>query len=100
MRLDSARHVSLTHSQGDGSGQRRREASPATEAVVRSQHVVELEDVGVEIAASMVGDVDKETAVVVEAEVIGEIVVDVFAAILSPSGFTGQSFNLFLLRLC
>ena len=67
---------------------------------MRSQHVVELEDVDVETVVSVIGDVDKEVAILVEAEVIGEIVVDICTAFLSPSGFTGQSFNLFLLRLC
>ena len=42
----------------------------------------------------------EESAILVEAEVVGEIDVEIFAALLSPSGFTGQSLRLFLLCLC
>ena len=106
--------MSLTHSWGGGSGQEAvpalsdgMRAPPATEADV----VVELETVMVEAIVKADGvveeseipteaDIDEESAIPVEAEVVGEIDVDVFAALLSPSGFTGQSFRLFPLGLC
>ena len=105
--------MSLTHSRGGGSGQEAvpalsdgMRAPPATEADV----VVELEIVGAEVEKLKPGAVDEvdksegsvveESAIPVEAEVVGEIDVEIFAALLSPSGFTGQSFRLFLLCLC
>ena len=83
--------MSLTHSQGGGSGQRRRESSPATEAAVRSQHVVELGNVEDAIAVVEVMDVESAIAVVEE--------IDVEDA-PSPREEIGQPFRLFLLRLC
>ena len=50
-----------------------------------------------EVAIPVEADAVKELGARPEAEVAGEIDVDVFAALLSPSGFTGQSFRLFLL---
>ena len=70
-------------------------APPATEADV----VVEFEIVVVEAIVKADG-VAEESEMPVEAEVVGEIDVDVFAALPSPSGFTGQSFRLFPFGLC
>ena len=63
-------------------------------AIVNADGVAEESEIPVE------ADVVEENELPVEAEVVGEIDVDVFAALLSPSGFTGQSFRLFPLGLC
>ena len=106
--------MSLTHSRGGGSGLEAvpvlsdgMRAPPATEAAnVEVDGVVEEVTISVEADAVKESEVPPEANIVeetempVEAEVVEEIDVDVFAALLSPSGFTGQSFRLFRLGLC